>query len=92
MNFKATEWTLNGSKHWAMLCFIFFICSEQSEKGDSKFKNLQTPIYGVKEFVCLLVMNFVLNYLRTREIEWAEIWSVVQSTHTIYKKIVLWQY
>ena len=36
--------------------------------------NLHTPIYGVKEFVCLSVMNFVLNYLITCEIEWAEIW------------------
>ena len=36
-------------------------------------KNLHTPLYGVKEFVCLSVTNFDLNYLRTGKIEWAEI-------------------
>ena len=31
-------------------------------------KNTHPPVYGVKEFVCLSVMNFDLNYLRTGEI------------------------
>ena len=28
-------------------------------------KNLHTPVYGVKEFVCPSVTNFDPNYLRT---------------------------
>ena len=36
-------------------------------------KNPHTPIYGVKEFVCLSVTKFNPNYLRTGETEWAEI-------------------
>ena len=32
-------------------------------------KNTHTPVYGVKELVCLSVTNFDLNYLRTGEIE-----------------------
>ena len=36
-------------------------------------KNLHTPVYGVKEFVCLSVVNFDPNYLRTGKREWAEI-------------------
>ena len=28
-------------------------------------KNLYTPVYGVKEFVCLSVVNFEPNYLKT---------------------------
>ena len=40
-------------------------------------KNPHTTVYGVKEFVCLSiclsVVKFDLNYLRTGEIEWAEI-------------------
>ena len=28
-------------------------------------KNPHTPVYGVKEFVCLSVAKFDLNYLRT---------------------------
>ena len=35
-------------------------------------KNTHTPIYGVKEFVCLSAAKFDLNYLRTGEIEWAK--------------------
>ena len=30
----------------------------------TKRKNLHTPFYGGKEFVCLSVVNFDLNYLR----------------------------
>ena len=36
-------------------------------------KNPHTPIYGVKEFVCLSVTNFDHIYLSTGEIELAEI-------------------
>ena len=40
-------------------------------------KNLHTPVYGVKEFVCLSVRlsvtNFDPNYLWTGRTEWAEI-------------------
>ena len=36
-------------------------------------KNPNSPIYGVKEFVCLSVANFDLNYVRTGEIDRAEI-------------------
>ena len=45
-------------------------------------KNLHTPVYGVKEFVCLSVMNFDPNYLRTGKIEWAEIfWGYLSKSH-----------
>ena len=36
-------------------------------------KNPHTPLYCVKEYVCLSVTNFDLNYLRTGKIERAEI-------------------
>ena len=36
-------------------------------------KNTHTPVYGVKEFVCLSVTNFDLNYRKAGKIEWAEI-------------------
>ena len=43
-------------------------------------KNLHTPVYGVKEFVCLSVClsvaNFVPDYLRTGRTEWAKKMSV----------------
>ena len=32
-----------------------------------------TPVYGVKEFVCLSVTKFDPNYLRTGKTKWAEI-------------------
>ena len=32
-------------------------------------KNTHPPVYGFKEFVCLSVTNFNLNYLRTGEIK-----------------------
>ena len=35
-------------------------------------KNPHATVYGVKEFVCLSVTNFELNYLRTGEIESAQ--------------------
>ena len=35
-------------------------------------KNQITPVYGVKEFVCLSVVNFYPNYFRTGRTEWAE--------------------
>ena len=35
-------------------------------------KNPHTPVYGVEEFVCLSVINFDPNYLRTGRTEWAE--------------------
>ena len=31
-----------------------------------------TPVYGVKEFVCLSVGNFDPNYLKTGKTEWAK--------------------
>ena len=36
-------------------------------------KNQNTPVYGVKESVCLSVTKFDPNYLRTDKTEWAEI-------------------
>ena len=36
-------------------------------------KNRHTPVYGVKEFVRLSVINFDPNYLGTGKTEWAEI-------------------
>ena len=35
-------------------------------------KNPHTPVYGVKEFVCLSVTNFEPNYLRTGRSYWDE--------------------
>ena len=37
----------------------------------NEIKNPHTPVNGVKEFVCLSVTNFDLNYLRTGKIDWA---------------------
>ena len=34
-------------------------------------KNPHTPIYGVREFVCLSATNFDPNYLRIGRTEWA---------------------
>ena len=51
---------------------IFFPC-KGSKYGGSKFnlkkKSTHPPLYGVKEFVCLSVTNFDINYLRTGKIE-----------------------
>ena len=56
------------------------IPSERSKWGGIKLnlkKNPHTPVYGFKEFDCLSVSlsvaKFDLNYLRTGEIEWPEI-------------------
>ena len=48
---------------------------EQSKKGSSKFnwkKNPHTPVNGVKEFVCLSLVNFDPNHLKTGRTEGAE--------------------
>ena len=42
-------------------------------------KNPHTPLYGVKEFVCLSEAKFDLNYLRTGEIEWADIFGGIST-------------
>ena len=48
-------------------------------------KNLYTPVYSVKEFVCLSVTNFDPNYLRTGKTEWAKaIHSKNFSTISLY--------
>ena len=36
-------------------------------------EKIHIPVYGVIEFVCLSVINFDPNYLRTGRTEWAEI-------------------
>ena len=59
--------------------FVYPPASEASreEANCSWRKNSHTPVYGVKEFVCLSVClsvtNFDHNYLRTGKIEWADI-------------------
>ena len=45
-------------------------------------KNPHTPVYGVKEFACLSVAKFDLNYLRTGEI--------FLSASQITKKVIFW--
>ena len=37
------------------------------------YSAINTPAYGVKEFVCLSVINFDPNLLRSGKKEWAEI-------------------
>ena len=50
---------------------------KRSKQGVRKFalkkKSTHTLKYSVKEFVCLSVAKFDLNYLRTGKIEWTEI-------------------
>ena len=58
------------------------ILCERSELGGYKFnlkkKYTHTPVYGIKEFVCLSVANFDLNYLRN-----------INKNSQIHKKILL---
>ena len=47
-------------------------------------KNTHPPVHGVKELVCLSVMNFDLNYLRTGKIGWADIfWGISLSKRVV---------
>ena len=49
-------------------------------------KSTHPPVYGAKEFVCLSVTNFDINYLRTGEIEWAEkIFKISLSKRVVQK-------
>ena len=50
------------------------------EVANLTWKNPLPPVNGVKEFVCLSVKNFDLNYLRTGKIEWAEIFFRISSS------------
>ena len=49
---------------------------EQSKEGEvanlTERNNPQAPVYGVKEFVCMSVVHFYPNYLRTGKTEWAK--------------------
>ena len=38
----------------------------------AKRKNVHTPVFGVKKFVCPSVVNFDPNYLRTGKTEWGK--------------------
>ena len=63
-----------------------------------KEKNTHPPLYGVIEFVCLSLTNFDLNYLRTGEIEWAEIFFsllsciLMQLVYCLLRKILITHY
>ena len=77
-NNLALECTILGNKF-----ILLYPASEASREvaNLTERKNLKTPVYGVKEFVCLSVclsaclsvINFDPNYLRTGKTEWAEI-------------------
>ena len=49
-------------------------------------KNPHTPVYGVKESVCLSVTNFELNYLWTGRIEWSEFFLNIYAKNPCIKK------
>ena len=53
-----------------MLEFSLFPVSEASREIENltERKNPPTPNYGIKEFVCLSVVNFDPNYLRTSNV------------------------
>ena len=51
-------------------------------------KNLHTPVYGVKEFVCLSVTNFDPNYLRTGKTEQSVTHNELLHTLKIYIVLV----
>ena len=60
------------------IIIIIPLRAKQKQVGGCKFKCKKKSVYlvhGVKEFACLSVTNFDLNYLRTGEIEWAEIFG-----------------
>ena len=48
--------------------FICSCCKDEFMLLTERKNQLIPVVYGVKEFVCLSVTNFVLNYLRTGEI------------------------
>ena len=61
----------------------FYTPASEARKEEANLterKNLHTPVYGVKEFVCLSVcqdaMNFDPNYLRTGRTEWTDIFFI----------------
>ena len=67
------------------ICFYLFSFSYQTKSSYhpaseasrevanlTERKNLHTPVYGVKEFVFLSVVNFDPNYLRTSKTELAK--------------------
>ena len=57
-------------------------------------KNPHTPVYGVKEFVRLSVVNFDLNYLGTGKTEWVDIFLDIFGKMNVLKKFCLsgkWQ-
>ena len=59
----------------------------------TKRKNPHTPVYGVKEFVCLSVTKFNPNYLRTGKTEWAEKFLIFLLTRTknhLKKSLQVW--
>ena len=55
--------------------WIYFLVLSPVSEGSRELanlterKNLHTPLHVVKEFVCLSVMNFDLNYLQTVRIQ-----------------------
>ena len=46
--------------------------ASREEANLNERKNSHTPLYGVKEFVCLSVTKFDPNYLGTGKTKWAE--------------------
>ena len=68
------DWSRTASKIPALSIFVPLRAKRVREVANlTERKNRHTPVYGVKEFVRLSVINFDPNYLGTGKTEWAEI-------------------
>ena len=76
---------------WVEMCLKLFYhpasLANREVANLTERKNLHTPVYGVKEFVCLSVTNFDPNYLTGRT-EWAEIFKDNFGWTKILKKFI----
>ena len=66
-----------------------------ASKGSREVANLTErkkstyPVYGIKEFVCLSVLNFDPKYLRTGWTEWAQNFFLTSMAKTCVSKIFI---
>ena len=70
LSFKNILNTEQASLH----VYVYLPASEASREVANlvEGKNPHTPVYGLKEFVCLSVTNFDSNYLGTGQTEWVK--------------------
>ena len=66
--FKGTARSCPACGEACKNCFLYYTPASEASREVANLtegKNRHTPLYGVKEFVCLSFTNFDPNYLRT---------------------------